>query len=194
VTDDPFFEDEPRWTPGSGDPLGVLSVEHRRDHKFVKREKMGCGYEVGGKQCGAGKTRMIHNGVPPSINVFGSGANRFSYMNAKKGWEAVLGELLTKAGLPKGLGRVYAEAVMGFPTRQRRDQGNYRYILEKALGDTLTSGGWLEDDDWSRYEFGRIQARYEKGQQWTQVIIQPFWPEEAAPAMEEVTHGQGTLL
>jgi hypothetical protein len=46
-----------------------------------------------------------------------------------------------------------------FPDRIRRDQGNFRYFIEKALGDALVAGGWLEfgglaDDDWDHYEFG----------------------------------------
>lgn len=193
MSDDPFFEDANLWVPpdpGERPGLEPVTVEHRRDHKFVKREKTGCGAMIGEKPCRGGKTRMMHNGVPPSINVFGSGANKFSYMSAKKGWEEVLDEALRAAGLPFGLGHVFAEATMGFPTRQRRDQGNYRYILEKALGDTLTAGGWLEDDDWTRYEFGRIRAEYEKGEQWTRVTVYPAW--ETPERVETVA--QGSLL
>ena len=68
---------------------------------------------------------------------------------------------------------------MCFPTRVRRDQGNYRFILEKALGDALKEGGWLEDDNWALFEFGNLGYVYEKGRSWTEVVIFPSWPEEA---------------
>jgi hypothetical protein len=58
-----------------------------------------------------------------------------------------------------------------FPDRTRRDQGNHRFMLEKAMGDALVAGGWLEDDDWSRYEFGGLSAVYEKGVSRTRLMV-----------------------
>jgi hypothetical protein len=51
--------------------------------------------------------------------------------------------------------------------------GNYRVLLEKALGDALKVGGWLDDDDWSRYEFGGLAYAYERGVSRTRLIIFP---------------------
>jgi hypothetical protein len=46
-------------------------------------------------------------------------------------------------------------------------------MVEKAMGDALTTGGYLEDDDWSRYEFGGLAYRYEKGVSRTRLLVFP---------------------
>ena len=63
------------------------------------------------------------------------------------------------------------------PDRKRRDQGNHRFLLEKALGDALVAGGWLDDDDWARYEFGGLQMVYERGVSAMRLFV---FPSEAA--------------
>jgi hypothetical protein len=76
----------------------------------------------------------------------------------KEGWENLFGELLSKTSLPKAV-RItsVSRARSASATHRRdRDQGNHRFILEKALGDALQTGGWLLDDDWDSYEFGGL--------------------------------------
>jgi hypothetical protein len=68
---------------------------------------------------------------------------------------------------------VLVEGECTFPDRHRRDQGNHRFMVEKAMGDALTTGGYLEDDDWSRYEFGGLAHRYEKGVSRTRLLVFP---------------------
>jgi hypothetical protein len=53
------------------------------------------------------------------------------------------------------------------------DQGNFRYFIEKALGDALVAGGWLADDDWDHYEFGGLAKTYERGESWIKLMIMP---------------------
>jgi hypothetical protein len=105
---------------------------------------------------------LVHDDVPPSLNQLGSG-NRFKFWRVKKQWQATLGQLLLASELPTGLERVSVECEMTFPDRRRRDEGNFRFFLEKALGDALVSGGWLADDDGSRFSFGAVVFRYERG-------------------------------
>lgn len=143
-----------------------VTLEHVRHHAFVKRAKPGC--EV----CGAGKTHRDHQGAPPSLNILGSG-NPHVFQAYKKVWQELLIEQLEKSDLGRPLARVVAEGEVCFPTRGRKDQGNHRFFLEKALGDALTEGGWLEDDDWDRYEFGGLAATYEKGVSRTRVLVFP---------------------
>lgn len=103
-------------------------------------------------------------GAPPSLGIFGSG-NRQLYQVLKKQWEDLLHDLLVASGLPKGLRLVVADAEIIFPDQTRRDEGNIRFLLEKALGDTLTAGGWLEDDSFypeRSYIFGNLTGRYLK--------------------------------
>lgn len=147
---------------------GPVEILHERDHRFAKRPGRGC------EQCGKGRHDIAHHGTPQSVRLFGSGANHFTYQTIKHAWQQRLTELLNVAELPKGLGRVLVEGEVCFPDRQRRDQGNHRFVVEKALGDALTAGGWLEDDDWSRFEFGQLAYRYEKGQSWTRLVVFPL--------------------
>jgi hypothetical protein len=156
----------------AGEPadLFTATIEHRREHPFKDRKpKLKCA------RCELPKAWPGHHGYPPSLNAGGSGTNYGVYQNTKQLWQSILTPLIEEAGLPLGLGRVYVEAVVCFPTRARRDQGNFRVYLEKALGDALVEGGWLEDDDWSRYEFGALRQAYEKGEAWTRVTLIPSW-------------------
>lgn len=153
--------------------LQPVEIEHRRGHRFEKRANRGCGI------CGRAKTHPDHHGAPPSMNTLGSG-NQFAYQAAKKLWQQRLIVLLEASELPRPLGRVMVEGRVCFPDRIRRDQGNHRFFLEKALGDALTEGGWLADDDWTRYSFGDLAATYEKGESWTRLIVFPTAAEVAA--------------
>ncbi len=62
---------------------------------------------------------------------------------------------------------------MSFGDNAERDQGNYRVIVEKALGDALVRHGYLSKDTWSRYEFGGLQAVHTPGRSWLRLMIFP---------------------
>jgi hypothetical protein len=94
--------------------------------------------------------------TPPSLNVIAGRGSRFAFANAKRRWQADLGLLLMAEAVPRNLERVEASAVLRFPTRRRRDEGNFRTLLEKALGDALVEGGWLPDDTPDRFSFGSV--------------------------------------
>lgn len=143
-----------------------VTLEVVRDHAFEKQTKRGCGV------CKGAKTAMCHAGAPPSMNVLGSG-NQFVYQAHKKAWQESLIGQLELAELPRPLSRVVAEGEVTFPDRRKRDQGNHRFFLEKALGDALTAGGWLVDDDWERFEFGGLAQAYERGVSRTRILIFP---------------------
>jgi hypothetical protein len=132
-------------------------------------------YEKGTRGCAAcrkAKYAQEHLGASGSLNFLGSG-NQFAYQAMKKGWAEALTLALEASGLSKNLNGVLVEGVMCFPDRRRRDQGNHRFIVEKALGDALTAGGWLEDDSWDFYEFGGLARRYAKGESWTRLMVFP---------------------
>lgn len=156
------------------DEITPVDIRHARDHKFVKEEQRGCGHRMlDDVRCGKAKDAMLHVGTPQSLNMHGSTANAHHYQAIKKHWSARLHELLDWSGLQRGLGYVLVEGQCCFPDRIRRDQGNFRYLLEKALGDVLTEGGWLDDDSWDFYEFGRLRKTYEKGVSWTALTLYP---------------------
>lgn len=155
---------------GAAGAFEPVMVEIIRDHAFVKRARSGC--EV----CGRGKTHIGHAGAPPSMNILGSG-NRFVYQAHKKAWQEALTVLLERADLPRPLQRIVAEGEATFPDRRKRDEGNHRFFLEKALGDALTAGGWLPSDSWEYYRFGGLEAAYEPQVSRTRLLLFPTAPE-----------------
>jgi hypothetical protein len=64
---------------------------------------------------------------------------------------------LMEQAVPRNLKSVMATAALQFKQRRRRDEGNFRVILEKALGDALVEGGWLADDTADLYRFGAME-------------------------------------
>lgn len=113
------------------------------------------------------------NDVPPSLNaLMQSKGLQWEYRKAKKAWEAMFLEKLTEAEMPI-CQRVTVEGEVTFPTRIRRDQGNFRFLTEKALGDALVAGGWLADDDWTRFEFGGFAMRVERGVRRLRLMLFP---------------------
>lgn len=153
--------------------LQPVEIEHVLDHKFRSQERRGCAV------CGAAKTAVVHHGYPPSLNALGDG-NRFAYRAMKTAWETHLAALVERTDLPRPVARVTVEGLLTVPDRTRRDQGNFRVILEKALGDALVAGGWLEDDDWTRYSFGGLELRYAKGESGLRLILFPTPLEQEA--------------
>jgi hypothetical protein len=95
-------------------------------------------------------------GSPPSFNAIGYRSHWAVGQRAKKQWQEWLSIALMEQGVPRGLESVRATATIRFKQRRRRDSGNFRVILEKALGDALVEGGWLADDTASQYGFGDL--------------------------------------
>ena len=107
---------------------------------------------------------------PPSLNDVAGQGTRYRWIAAKKLWYRDLAPALAAAGMVR-CDTVYVEGLITFPNRRKRDQGNYRAPLEKFLGDALQRGGYLPDDDWAHYQFGDLQAGYEKGVSRTQLVL-----------------------
>lgn len=101
-------------------------------------------------------------GTPPSYNVTAQ-AHWTKHRKVKREWQQHLETALMVERLPRDLLRLEATAYMIFRQRRRRDEGNFRVILEKALGDALVNGRWLEDDTADRYEFGQVTLYEEPG-------------------------------
>jgi hypothetical protein len=149
----------------------VREVEllHRADHDFVRKPstRKTC------LTCGQMRQVAQHSGTPVSLNAFGSGGSQFVYQTVKRSWHEALGQLLAASDLPRPLASVHVIGEMCFPHRRPVDQGNYRYMVEKALGDVLQTMGYLPDDSWDFYTFGDLAYRYEKGQSWTRLLLFP---------------------
>lgn len=187
---DPFFGEVPPeeetgppprilTPPEERGPIEPVEIEQRRVCHFKKKpadpetgkKRNGCA------RCGKPKNHLDHLGAPGSFNAFGSGANQHVYQGLKKRWQEAITPKLEKAGLPRPLGKVLVEARVCFGDRTERDQGNFRVVIEKAMGDALVEGGWLEKDTWDHYEFGGLQLVYEQRENWTQFILFASWPD-----------------
>lgn len=108
--------------------------------------------------------------VPPSLNEVASKGGHWKWTKAKRAAHDVMVPALEACGLGAVAG-VYVEGEVTFPTRVKRDQGNYRSTLEKFLGDALQLAGILADDDWASYEFGDLAYNYERGVRRTRLVL-----------------------
>lgn len=95
-------------------------------------------------------------GIPKSLNRVGSRGSAFAFYREKKLWQDQLTIALRYAKVPTGLTFVEATATLHPATNRRRDEGNFRAILEKSLGDALVRGGWTPDDTPEHFTFGRL--------------------------------------
>lgn len=94
--------------------------------------------------------------TPPSFNAIGLHSHWAAGRRHKKQWQEWLETALMAEAVPRGFASCTASARMQFPQRRRRDEGNFRVILEKALGDALVNGGWIPDDTGDQYRFGAV--------------------------------------
>jgi hypothetical protein len=95
-------------------------------------------------------------GTPPSFNKVGLHSHWAVGRKAKQDWERWLLIALLEQRVPKELKSVSAAATIRFKERRRRDEGNFKALLEKALGDVLQNG-WIEDDTPNYYRFGHVE-------------------------------------
>lgn len=143
------------------------------------KKKGSCKFKgrLGCTKCGKFKNHPDHKGAPPSLNDFGSG-NRQMFINLKKEWEELFTFHLEMAKVPLGMESVSVTAKVIFPDNTKvRDEGNIRFMIEKALGDALVSGGWIPDDCFypvRRYTFGQLEAEHRPG---INGVVLTIWPE-----------------
>lgn len=115
--------------------------------------------------------------TPPSINqvAVGRAASRgagIASTRAKKRLQSDLESMLLVQRIPRPLEYVVVTACLRFARRNsRRDEGNFRTPLEKALGDALVNGGWLADDTPDTFRFERLVFDPERGEPRTQLLL-----------------------
>lgn len=102
---------------------------------------------------------------PPSMNQksSGYGANPHVAGRTKNTWEGVMMAMLLKAKIPKNLAWVRVDMTLRFPDKRRRDEGNFRMVVEKALGDVMQRMNYIPDDTPDIYRFGAVTFEPDKG-------------------------------
>jgi hypothetical protein len=96
-------------------------------------------------------------GTPKSFNAVGLHSHWAVGRKLKQEWQRNIEIALMVAQVPRGLGSVLVSGRLEFKQNRRRDEGNFRVILEKSCGDALVNGGWLEDDTADYYQFGKVE-------------------------------------
>lgn len=96
-------------------------------------------------------------GIPPSYNKTAH-AHWRKVAQVKQEWQQFCEIALMEARVPRGLELVEASAKIYFKQRRRRDEGNFRVVVEKCLGDALVNGKWLPDDVPDHYRFGVVEC------------------------------------
>lgn len=110
--------------------------------------------------------------TPKSINKVGARGSWRAVHMQKKRWQTIMERHLMIAKIPRPLPRpLEVSASLKFPTLHRRDEGNYRAPLEKALGDALVNGGWMLDDTPEWWTFRRVYFDNERGPNTTLLIL-----------------------
>jgi hypothetical protein len=108
--------------------------------------------------------------TPPSLNSMGTRGSRHIVTRAKQAWQEDLGRMLKVIRQPRDLQEVHATAVLRFPSRRDRDEGNFRWLLEKALGDALVPR-YLPEDTPDHYRFKGVDFDPERGPALTVVTL-----------------------
>ena len=153
---------------------GPVELYLERDHAFKKKPKdpttgkkrIGCAV------CGAGKLRRQHLGAPPTLNERQK-ISDMEYHRLKMAWEDVFRELIRDSALSP-CEAVHVEAQIGFPRRQACDEGNLRWMVEKALGDALQAENVIPDDTFypvRRYTMGNLEGVDSPGRSWLRLLI-----------------------
>lgn len=110
-------------------------------------------------------TVLTWDDTPPSMNTSASGyrGNPHKAARVKKTWEGVLMVMLLQGKVPKDMTWCQVSCELRFPQKRTRDEGNFRMLIEKALGDALQQGGYLVDDDPAHYRFTELSFDPERG-------------------------------
>jgi hypothetical protein len=114
---------------------------------------------------------LIIDQTPPSLNTIAQ-TNWHRWYREKRAWQTILESYLMASNTKRGLySGCTVHGSLRFPTRRRRDEGNFRSLLEKALGDALVNGRWIPDDTFSHYRFGRLSFEDEVGPNRTSILL-----------------------
>ena len=98
-------------------------------------------------------------GTPPSFNQVGLHSHWARGRKVKQEWQQMVEVMLMKEQVPRNLHSVAASAVVNFKQRRRRDEGNWKAILDKVTGDALVTARRIPDDTPQYYRFGSVELR-----------------------------------
>lgn len=118
--------------------------------------------------------------TPRSVNALGFRGSSRELQREKRAWEDEIAMSLMAEGFqPRPqFDHISASVVLRFPTNRRRDTGNFRVLLEKAIGDALRGpeaawkeGRWIPDDTPEHYEFKALTFAEDVGHPRTLITL-----------------------
>lgn len=101
--------------------------------------------------------------TPPSFNAVGHSGSRWTWTKAEKKWKEIVEGAMLSTGFPRDWDHISVKVRLTFPTKTRRDEINYRVILEKATGDALVNGKWIPDDVPEHFVFEGVHFEQQAG-------------------------------
>lgn len=110
--------------------------------------------------------------TPPSMNTNVGKGNWRTFHTEKKKWEGIFGMLCLKERVPRGCTVVKAKIWLRFRVTRKRDPGNFRTLIEKALGDALQTVGIIPDDTATYFEVEAVELAEVSGPACTAVTLE----------------------
>lgn len=110
--------------------------------------------------------------TPPSMNTNVGKGHWRKFHQEKKKWEGIFAMLCLKERVPKGCTVVHAKVWLRFRVNRRRDPGNFRTIIEKALGDALQAVGVIPDDTAAHFEVQAVELAEVSGPASTAITLE----------------------
>lgn len=114
---------------------------------------------------------VYYDDTPPSFNKVGHSGNRWAWTSAEKKWKGIVEGLMLATGFPREWEHISVKVRLTFPTRNKRDEINYRVILEKAIGDALVNGKWIPDDVPEHFYFEGVHFEQQTGKAKTTIEL-----------------------
>lgn len=112
-----------------------------------------------------------YDDTPPSFNHVGSRGGQMAFHRKKKEWQRTFETLMLTTGFPRDWKYIKAIVRLTFPERRKRDEGNFRTLIEKSLADALVNGKWIPDDDPDHFWLERVIFEQQVGKPKTVVEL-----------------------
>ena len=132
-------------------------------------------------------------GTPPSVNQIPLDTRNHTYRRTRDKWMRDIALLMVETGnnLPRKLEYAECSALLTFPTRRRRDEGNYRSHLDKWLGDLLQHTRRIPDDTPQYYKFHNVA--FATGKRETTLLIIEYRIPTLGEECQENETGQNSI-
>lgn len=114
---------------------------------------------------------ISYDDTPPSFNRVGSRGGQQAFHREKKKWQGIFETLMLATGFPREWESITVTVRLTFPEKRKRDEGNFRSLIEKALADALVNGRWIPDDTPEHFFLERVHFEQQTGRPKTNIEL-----------------------